>query len=204
MVLRLTSDDKEIIDKSYDAFLKNLYNYLKNSEASCGVEYSKEIINLLHSGVFSMDGVITCTNDYDYLQLPNLCSDGALVMYGVCCCRHATSLLYDVLKGLGFDVSLQYIGVCDDDNSWKKVSRGTANHIIVILKENENIYYLDAINKFILELLENGAFKQLDIDSVEDFDYKDSNVKKIGEKISEYYNLKRLGIEHVYDYGYNY
>lgn len=201
MVLRLTSSDKEIIDKCYDAFLKNLYNYLKNSKASCGVEYSKEIINLLHSGVFSMDGVITCTNDYDYLHLPNLCSDGALVMYGVCCCRHATSLLYDILKGLGFDVSLQYIEVCDDGN-WKRTTYDKANHIIVILRENGNTYYLDAINKFILEILDNGDFKQLDVEYFENFEYKDSNVKKIGEKISEYYNLKRLGIESVYGYSY--
>lgn len=202
-MLSLTASDKEIIDKSYAAFLKNLYNYLKNSEASCGVDYSKEIINLLHRGVFSMDGVITCTNDYDYLHLPNLCSDGALVMYGVCCCRHATSLFYDILKSLGFDVSLQYIKVCDDDN-WKRVTYDKANHIIAILRENGKTYYLDAINKFILELLDNGDFKQLNIDIVEDFDYQDSNVKKIGEKLSKYYNLKRLGVEHIYEEEYHY
>lgn len=202
-MLSLTASDKEIIDKSYAAFLKNLYNYLKNSEASCGVDYSKEIINLLHSRVFSMNGVITCTNDYDYLHLPNLCSDGALVMYGVCCCRHATSLLYDILKSLGFDVSLQYIKVCDDDN-WKRVTYDKANHIIAILREKGKTYYLDAINKFILELLDNGDFKQLNIDIVEDFDYKDSNVKKIGEKLSKYYNLKRLGVEHIYEEEYHY
>lgn len=202
-MLSLTACDKEIIDKSYASFLKNLYNYLKNSEASCGVEYSKKIINLLHSGVFSMDGVITCTNDYDYLQLPNLCSDGALVMYGFCCCRHATSLLYDILNGLGFDVSLQYIKICDDDN-WKRATYDTANHIVVILRENGKNYYLDAVNKFILELLENGDFEQLDVEDDRDYNYKDSNVEEIGKKLSKYYNLKRLGVEHVYDEGYHY
>lgn len=110
-MLRLTFRDQEIIEKSYDAFFKKFYNYLKNSNATCGVEYSKEIIDLLHGGKFSMTGDMTCSNTYDYLFLPNLCSDGALVMYGVCCCRHATSLLYDVLKSFGFDVNIQYIKI---------------------------------------------------------------------------------------------
>lgn len=198
-MLSLTLEDKQNIDYYYELFLKNIYNYLKNSDASCGIDYSKIIIQLLHAGVFSMTENIICTNDYDYLHLSNLCSDGVLVMYGVCCCRHATSLLYDILKSLGLDVSLQYIKVCDD-NSWRRATPAKANHIVVLLKENGSIYYLDAINKFILELLDNGDFKQLDIGNISNIEYQDSTVVKIGKKLTKYYDLKKFGVEYIYDY----
>ncbi len=199
-MLELTVSDRNIIKSSYDLFLRNLYDFLKSSSANTGVEYARLIIGLLHSGKFGMSGTNICTNDYDFLHLANLDTDGLLVMYGVCCCRHATSLLYDVLIGLGIDCSLMYIFV-GDGGTWKVTDVNSANHVVVKLEENGKEYLIDSINKFILEMLDNGELKQLEIEDDIDFDnYSDSNIEKIGKVLTKYYNLKRMGIEHVYDY----
>lgn len=199
-MLRLTKVDKEIIDDSYNAFLENLYNFLKNSNATSGIDYAKVIIRLLHSGKFGMNGNIVCKIDYDYLYLPNLSSDGMLVMYGVCCCRHATSLLHDVLCGLGFDASFYYIRVQEDDDTWHRATLVDANHIVVHLKERDSVYLIDPVNSYILKREENNDLTQLGIDEEISLDgYDDSNVEKIGKVLSKYYNLKRLGVEHIYD-----
>lgn len=198
-MLSLTSQDKELIETCYEKFLKNLYVFLKNSSAESGVEYSKIIIHLLQSGKFGMNGEIICSNDYDYLYLSNLSRDGMFVMYGVCCCRHATRLLNDILHGLGFDASLYYFDTSNGD-SWKRVSPCDANHIVVHLVEGDNEYLIDPINSFIFEINKNDEIIQIEID---DFfyleDYSDSNILEIGKVLTKYYNLKRLGIDYIYE-----
>lgn len=198
-MLSLTINDKEFIENSYESFLKNLYVFLKNSSATNGIEYSKVIISLLHSGKFGMDGEIICTNEYDYLYLPNLESDGMLVMYGACCCRHATRLLNDILSGLGFSTSLYYFNTSEGE-SWRRVSPSNANHMVVHLEEDDNEYLVDPINSFILKIEKNNDITQIEIDEVFDLEgYSDSNVQEIGKVLTKYYNLKRLGINYIYD-----
>ncbi|MCI8460270.1 MAG: hypothetical protein HFE81_02625 [Bacilli bacterium] len=197
-MLSLTSNDKVTIDKNYESFLKNLYIFLSNCSLRSGIEYSKIIIDLLHSGKFGMNGEITCTNDYDFLYLPNLESDGMLVMYGVCCCRHATRLLNDILRELNFETTLNYFNTNDGD-SWKKVSPCEANHIVVNLKENGNEYLIDPVNSFILKI-DNSDISLVDVDNFIDLEsYSDSNILEIGKVLTKYYNLKRLGINHIYE-----
>lgn len=201
-MLELTTKDKELLDTSYEMFLHNLYDYLQDSGATSGLDLAIEVIRMLHSGKFGMNGNNTCTNDYDFLYLPNLESDGMLVMYGVCCCRHATKLLYDILTILNFECSLVYIAVLED-GSWRTSQPSDANHIVVQYEESGKRYLLDIVNKFVLEVLENGNLKQLEIEmEYSDCDYNDSNVFNIGKVLTKYYSLKKLGVNHIYDYRY--
>lgn len=198
-MLELTKRDKEIIDDSYEMFLYNLGSFLNDNGFVCALDCAKEVIRMLHCGKFSMNDSNICTNDYDFLHLPNLDSDGALVMYGVCCCRQATRLLYDLLNSLKVDCSLVYISVLED-NSWRIVKPIQANHLVIKLEENGKSYLLDAVNKFILEVLDNGDLREVEIEeSLSSVQYRDSNVQNIGKVLTKYYNLKRLGIDCIYD-----
>ncbi len=199
-MLELITKDKEIVESSYTLFLRNLCNFLRSNGKNSGLSCAKEVIKMLHNGSFSMTGDNICTNDYDFLYLPNLESDGMLVMYGICCCRHAAPFLYDVLTTLNIDCSLVYI-LTSEDGNWRIVRANAANHVVVMLKENGKKYMLDAVNKFIVEVMGNGDLEQLEID--EDLlstDYNDSNIGEIGKVLTKYYDLKNLGIDHIYDY----
>lgn len=70
----------------------------------------------------------------------------------------------------------------------------------MFLRENDKIYYLDAVNKLILELLENNDFKQINIGCCKEREYRDSNVERIGKVLTKYYELQKLGVDYVYDY----
>lgn len=198
-MLELITKDKDLIDDNYNKFLYNLYNYLCACEITTGIACASEVIKMLHAGKFSMNNKNICSNNYDFLHLPNLVSDGMLVMYGICCCRHATKLIYDIMTTMRFECSLQYILV-SNNNSWHIANATNSNHIVVKLEESGKSYLLDAINKFIVEILKNGDLKQLDLGSTISYeDYNDSNIGEIGKVLTKYYQLKNIGVDYIYD-----
>jgi len=198
--LELISKDKEIVEKYYQEFLVDLSNFFKENNIVDFIEVSKVLIKLLHCGKFSMNGTNHCDNTYDYLYLSNLISEGALVMYGVCCCRHASTLGYDVFNLLGYDVSFKYIKICSNGD-WKRVSMHEANHCVVRGIYSDREFYVDLINKLILEIFLDRSFEVLDVNFSNDLTtYSDSRVKEVGKVLSKYYNLKRMGIYHLYEY----
>lgn len=114
-MLNFMDEDKETVKNAYKMILLNLKDYLKNYDIKDEISYSKIIFNMLHNGFFSMNRTINFDNNYDYLELPSEISQGVQVMYGICCCRHATEFLYNLLCILNYNPSLIYIYV--DNNT---------------------------------------------------------------------------------------
>lgn len=157
---------------------------------------------MLKNGQFSINKSIVYDDQFKYLALPNLNNDGSYVMYGICCCRHASVFLDDVLKILGFDSSLLYIFI-DENNCWQVAEPFCANHLVVLLKVNDYEYLLDPIHSFILKKEKDQTLTKLDCDTLELIEnYQDSNIDTIGRILKKYYDLDRLGIDYLYDYRY--
>lgn len=198
-MLDLTANDKVLMNDLYKDFLHNLKLFLKQNKEENILHYIKIILNMLHNGKFSQNGIIYFSNDYDYLYLPSIISSGTQVMCGVCCCRHATSLLNDLLSLLGFELSLSYIFI-DKKNNWHKVTPEKSNHIVISIIYEENEYIVDAANNFLLKLEKNGTLTSLDIGfSQLGNSFQDSNINEIAKTLKKYYFYRELGIEHVYD-----
>ena len=202
-MLYLTTKDKQTTEQSYQNFLlslkENIMKYKPNNALDC---YA--IINqLLRSGKFSFTGEMCYSQTFKYLNLPNL-PESLQVMYGVACCRHINLLINDILKTLGFDVSLLYIKT-DDTDTWHRATPSNANHVVVILKENGCEYLLDAFNNFTFQLIGNDLLL-LDLPPIINDEllnkYPDDNVKEIGQVLKKYYTLQSYGVDYVYDYGY--
>lgn len=197
----LTISDKKIIDNSYKSFLLNLKSFLECGKDRSALDYSKTVMDMLHKGQFSMDRTIFFRNDYNYLSLPSIISNGVYVTYGICCCRHATFLLNDILCSLGFDISIMYIFI-DKDGNWHKIDPRVdrCNHVVIVLTNNDHKYYIDAANKFLLEQVGDSVLS-LDVEPLDNsLDYQDANIIEIGKVLKKYYMYKELGIDHVYEY----
>lgn len=196
-MLNFTNNDKDFINNKYKDFLHNLKKYLQSNDRNALI-YSKIIINMLHKGYFSMDKVIVFENNYNYIDLPSNISNGVHVMYGICCCRHATEFLNDFLHIMGFETTLIY--VLTDNNVWQKVEPTRANHITILLNDKDYEYMIDPVNKFICQIKSNGDLISLDIKSLDNvLEYNDSSIKDIGKILKKYYTYKSLGIDHVYN-----
>lgn len=201
-MVKFIDDDIKEINNSYRNMLINLKDYLYQYNLSNEKECSKIIIKMLHSGYFSINRVIQIENNYDYLALPPTISQGVQIMYGICCCRHASKFLYDLLCILDFNPILIYYFV-DNNGGWHKANPAVekANHIAVLLNNNDGEYVVDLVNEFILKIERDGQLKSIDIESIEDITpYQDSNVDVIGKVLTKYYKYKELGIESVYEY----
>lgn len=199
-ILDLTISDKEFIDSSYKDFLFDLKHFLHQLDNKDFLNYVRTIINMLHNGQFSLDGRIDFDNNYNYLYLPSIVSDGAYVMHGVCCCRHANALLNDILNILGFNPMLLYI-LIDENGNWHKESPNRANHLSLLINENEKEYILDAVNKLILQKEKNGDLISIDMKLKDNIkDYYNSSVSDVGKVLKKYYTYRDIGIECVYDY----
>lgn len=199
-MLYLTNKDKKVINSSYKSFLTNFKQIIKSKSIHNGLDCSKLIIDMLQSGQFSMEQSIRFDNQFRYLDFPNISSDGIYVMYGVCCCRHASMLVYDILQTLGFSSSLLYIFI-DESNNWHISKPLGANHLTVLLKDHDCEYILDPVNYYILKKEKNNTLTSLNLDILDPFtSYEDSNIQKIGKVLKKYYQLQKLGIDYVYDY----
>lgn len=201
-MLYLMSEDKEFIDISYKNFLLHLKSELESCRFKSRLDYSIEVIKMLQNGFFSKDRTILFDDTFKFLDLPNLISDGAQVMYGVACCRHASNLLNDVLQFSHFSSSLLYIFI-DEKNDWHISSIKHANHVTVLLKDNNSEYILDPANGFVFKKVENQSIVLINVDFSNYFtNYFDDNIQSIGKILKKYYGFQKLGIECVYDYSY--
>lgn len=196
-MINFTYEDKEKIKVAYQKILFNLQNYLEQYDVQSCQEYAQIFFKMLHNGFFSAGEKVQFTSDFDYLALPLELSQGVQVMYGVCCCRHATEFLYDILKALGFDVSIYLVWVNNETSTWHKVNPTLekANHEMVFVKDRGNIL-LDPVNNFSLQILENGELKQFD----RGFDrrlnyYQDDNIQTVQRVLKKYYSYQELGIK---------
>lgn len=200
-MLDLTPQDRQLINMNYQTFLLNLKSFLTSHVDKSSLIYAKAIINMLHQGNFSIDRTTTFSNDYPYLSLPSIPSEGVYVTYGVCCCRHATSLLKDSLDILGYKPTPLYIYI-DEQGTWHKVTPPIkkANHIVLLLTEENQEYLIDAANDFILKKLSNGNLIPTNLTPhASILEYQDSSIDEIGKTLKKYYTYRNFGIEHVYD-----
>ncbi len=196
--MNFTETDKKIVRDAYKMILLNLKAYLQQYDMKDELEYSKLFFYMLHGGFFSMDGTIKFDNNYDYLGLPVEISQGVQVMYGICCCRHATDFFYNLLCILNFNPSLIYIWVDNDTGLWRKVNPAIekANHQAILL---DNKCIIDPANKFILQIQKNGGLTQLDSEYFGQLEtYQENNIVTIGKILKKYYTYRELGIKSVY------
>jgi hypothetical protein len=197
-VPNFTYEDIQVIKNAYRMLLVHLKNYLKQYDVKDAIPYSKILFNMIHNGFFSMNRTIKFDDNYDYLNLPIEISQGVQVMYGICCCRHATEFCYNLLCLLNFNVSLMYIWINKDTGLWRKVNPPVekANHLAILLNDK---YIIDPANKFILQIQNNGDLKLLDSEYLGDLNgYQENNINIIGKTLRKYYQYKELGIENIY------
>lgn len=205
-MLKFTEHDREVLNHSYEEILLNLRDYLKKYNHEDMIDCSKVLIHMLHSGLFSMEGVIHFENDYDYLPLSAEISLGVHVMYGVCCCRHATTFFYDLFSILGFQSSLMYLFIDPTTGEWHRVNlkQEQANHVVILLEYLGKEYIVDPRNQFLFRKESNGKLELLNIERVESLpNYQDSNIETVGKILKKYDTYQKLGISHVYEYGYS-
>lgn len=199
-MLNFIDSDKKKIQDAYKMILLNLKDYLQQYDVKDGISYSKIFFYMLHNGFFSINRKINFDNNYDYLGLSSDISQGVQVMYGICCCRHASEFLYDLLCVLNFNPSLIYIWVDNNTGFWRKVNPAIekANHQAVLFN---NKYIIDPANKFILQIQNNGELNLIDSEYLSHLEtYKENNIAVIGKVLKKYYTYKELGIKSVYSY----
>ena len=197
-MLNFIDEDKERIKNAYKIILLNLKNYLQQYDAKDEISYSKIVFKMLHNGLFSMNRTINFDNNYDYLGLPLEISQGVQVMYGICCCRHATEFFYNLLCMFNYIPSLLYIYVDNNTGVWRKVNPtiDKANHLVILLNDR---YIIDPANKFILQIQKNGKLKLMNSEYPDCLEtYQETNIAVVGNVLEKYYTYKRLGIRNVY------
>lgn len=197
-MLNFLDSDIKIINDNYRAMLLNLKDYLQHYNVRDVITYSEIVINMLHDGLFSMQRIIEFNNDYDYLNLPFQVSQGVQVTYGVCCCRHATEFMYNLLCILNFNPSLLYVYIDDKSGCWHRVNpqEENANHQVILI---DNQYIIDAVNRLILEINGNGELHPINFNYDDYVDnYHEDKIEVIGNVLEKYYTYKRLGVNSVY------
>ena len=202
-MLKFTNADEALIDNSYNAFLSSIKQFLENNEIKTALHCYMVLKEMLRTGVLSIDNNIVFDDEYKYLKIPmnNL---GIQVMYGVCCCRHVSTLIKDVLNVLNFNASLYYIFI-DEKGIWHSSTPLDANHVSVLIKDEDVEYILEPISNVILKKATDGSFLAIDLDNsildAKQFNgYSDCNIENIGRVLKKYYNIQASGITQVYEY----
>lgn len=199
-MVNFNEGDKKVVIDAYKMILLNLKDYLQQYDMKDELEYSKILFYMLHNGFFSMNKTINFDNNYDYLGLPVEMSQGIQVMYGICCCRHATEFLYDLLCILNCNPSLIYFWIDNDTGIWRKVDPAIekANHQAILL---DNEFIIDPANKFILQIQKNGELTALNSEYLGQLEtYQENNIVIIGNVLKKYYTCRKLGIKNIYEY----
>ncbi len=197
-MLNFIESDKEKVKNAYKIILLNLKDYLQHYDAKDAISYLQIIFKMLHNGLFSMNKIINFDNNYDYLGLPLEISQGVQVMCGICCCRHATEFLYDLLCMFNYNPSLLYIYVDNNTGVWRKVNPAIdkANHQVILLNDR---YIIDPANQFVLQIQKNGELELMDSEYPDCLEtYQETNITVVGNVLEKYYTYKRLGIRNVY------
>lgn len=204
--VNLTSNDKEFIENLYKSFLINLKYLFKNKQIKNALDCYKILTMMLRNGQFSIEKRIDFNDNFKYLPLSNTNYSGIQVMYGICCCRHVSAFINDILTLLGFNTSLYYVQI-DENNNWHPCSIIDANHVTILLKDNNKEYILDPTNNFILKKESDQSLTLLNFDlsplKIQQFmNFEDENVKDIGKVLKKYYHLQKIGIKNIYDYNF--
>ena len=197
-MLYLTENDRLIINNCYYNFLQSLKEDLQRYCVKNCLDCYSIIVNLLKNGRFSFNDKMKYSSSFEYLDLPNMV-EGAQVMYGVGCCRHINILINDIMKTLSFNSNLLYVKVNETD-TWQRATPLTANHVVVILKDNNDEYLLDAYNNFVFKIVGHDL-EPVELKIMDDIlmtKYPDNNVKEVGLVLKKYYKLQELGIDHIY------
>lgn len=199
-MLNFTNSDKRKVNDAYKMILNNLKDYLKQYNVKDEIEYAKIVFKMLHRGLLSMNGTIRFDNNYNYFGLPIELSQGVQVMYGICCCRHATEFFYDLLCVLNINSSLIYFWVDNITGNWHRVNPAheKANHQ-AILFNNEDKYIIDPANKFILQVQSDGQLSLLDTEYPGNLNsYQDENIDFVAKVLKKYYKYREFNVESVY------
>ena len=196
-MLYLTENDRLIIHNCYRNFLQSLKENLQSYCVKDSLNCYALIVKLLNDGRFSFNGEMRRSALFNYLDLPNM-DEGVQVMYGIGCCRHINLLINDIMKTLGFNSTLLYVKT-DETDTWHRATPLTANHVVVTLKDDNDRYLLDAYNNFIFRIV-GSDLNPVNLENCDNplmTKYPDDNVKKIGLVLKKYYNLQKLGLDHV-------
>lgn len=200
--------DETLLIEAYDNFLYHLNNFFVDNGCVSLEDIFQLFSVLFDNGHFSITRP-TKDTDYPYLAFPIRCSAGLQVMLGVCCCRHINGLFYDLLKSLHKNCELSFIFI-DEDGCWYKKENGCgANHVVVTAQENNTDFLFDVYNNFGFTITKDDDLEPLSFDSspahlLSQYD-DSSNINKISKVLTKYYQLRDIGITHVYEedrYGY--
>jgi len=201
--MNITDKDIELLNDYYKQFLINLKEFLLNHSLN-DINLTFNVLNyLLRNAKFTNEKEMIFKNRYNYFPLPSALSDGIQVMNGICCCRHANTLNYDILKTLGLKVKLQPILI--KNNTWIKLNNFVGgNHVITILEEEGITYNFDLVGGFqfknnngeliFLNTSINNQIKEL-CDTYEDKE----NIEGINRILNKYYNLRKIGVTSIYN-----
>lgn len=189
------------MDSLTESFLLHLKYIFVNNQITSAVDCYRILSNMLKNGCFSMVGKIYFDDNFNYLHFSNMECAGIQVMHGTCCCRHVCAFINDMMLMLGFDVSLYYVHI-DNSEIWTSCEPIGANHVTILLKENNEEYILDPMNKFLLKRNIDNSLMMLDLgitslDLEQFLDFSDDHVKGIGKVLKKYYCLRSLGINHI-------
>ncbi|MCI6266100.1 MAG: hypothetical protein MR598_04570 [Erysipelotrichaceae bacterium] len=200
-----TIKDKKEIKESYQLFLTNLKNFITKNDYHEIEKVFKIIRYLLENSYFTDKSEMMFDGKYPYLALPIELSEGVQVMNGICCCRHATELLNDLLNLLNYDSKMLYIFV-DTENIWHRQKNGChANHLVTSIKKENTELILDLENDFLFTVDSTGNIINLKTeltlqDRINCEKYQDKeNIKRISKVLKKYYSLRNLGITHIYE-----
>jgi len=160
----ITNKDLESIIEEYKNLLYSLKVYLEQFNKQDILITIKRIMLDIKSGFFSINQKMEITDNYDYLPLPSLLSNGVHVTYGIACCRHINTFIYDLLKLMEYNPKLLYIFI-DKDNNWRKTtpSKGNGNHVVVLITFEGEEYICDGTIDSILKVESNGDLSLQDI-----------------------------------------
>ena len=199
-MLHIKQDDQKIINNAYNNLLLKIKEYLQQYNLQNELEYSNKIISLLNQGIFSINHTLIFDNLYDYLDLPSQISNGVQVTYGICCCRHATEFLSDILHILNFNPEIIYFWLEKNSNTWHKVTPASqkANHEALIIN-HKNRYLINPANNFILKIAEDGSLKSLNFSNPPNsIPFTSDYIPTIAKTLKKYYTYKELGIRTFY------
>lgn len=145
------------------------------------------------------------TDKYNYLGLPPELEDGIQVMTGICCCRHANNISFNILRQLGYDCKKTFFYVNNETGTWhEKTNALGTNHIATSIQTTEKRIILDIYNDLIFSTA-NGKTESLRQELTPEEmmicrKYNDEeNITPIAKTLKKYYQLRELGITHVYD-----
>lgn len=176
-----------------------LTNNIKDIETQFSVIYY-----LLKNAYLTDDYQMLFYDKYKFLSLPSDLSDGIQITMGICCCRHATEFLYDLLYLLDYKPKLLFIKI-EANGDWLISNTHNANHVVVsIICDNKEII-LDLLNDLIFTRTQDGNIKslkiKLDCSLIATCNkYNDeANIKSISKTLKKYYNLRNLGVKYVFD-----